>query len=148
MRKLIIAILITGFLAVGCANTGRYNTQQGAAIGAGLGALYGQAIGHNTTSTLIGTGVGTLLGSIVGNGMDQQADEYRDQMRSYESRSRNYGDNQNYGNSRDYYGRYDEEDTTCNRRQPPPGRWVMVPGHWECRRWIPTHEVWMSVDPR
>jgi hypothetical protein len=141
MKKLFIAILITGFWAVGCATTDRYNTQQGAAIGAGLGALAGQAIGHDTRSTLIGTGVGTLLGSIIGNGVDQQEDEYRSRSRYYEN------DNHEYGNNGNYDSRYYGEETTCNR-QPPPGRWVMVPGHWEGRRWIPSHDVWMPVDPR
>ncbi len=135
MKKLMVLILITGLTAIGCANTGRYNTQKGAAIGAGLGALAGQAIGKNTEATLIGTGVGTLLGAIVGNGIDQQADEYRSRYETNE-----------YSNHR-YYGQYDNGEPTDNR-QPPPGRWVMVPGHWEGRHWIPPHEVWMPVDPR
>jgi hypothetical protein len=25
---------------------------------------------------------------------------------------------------------------------------VTEPGHWEGRRWVPPHEVWMPVDPR
>ncbi len=135
MKKLIIAVIIVGLAVFGCANTGRYNTQKGAAIGGGLGALAGQAIGKNTESTLIGAGVGTLLGAIVGNGIDQQADEYRSKADEYQSREETY------------YGQYNEEEP-ISIRQPPPGRWVSVPGHWEGRRWVPAHEVWKPVDPR
>jgi uncharacterized protein YcfJ len=143
MKKLIILVAIMGLTAMGCANTGRYNTQKGAAIGAGLGALAGQAIGKNTEATLIGTGVGTLLGSIVGNGIDQQEDEYRSRSAANESVDSDY-----YGRYNDNYNRYGDGEPTVSRRQPPPGRWVMVQGHWQGRRWIPPHEVWMPVDPR
>lgn len=143
MKKLVTLILIMGLTAIGCANTERYNTQRGAAIGAGLGALAGQAIGRNTEGTLIGTGVGTVLGAIIGNGYDQQADEYRSRSQTYDS-----SDYHHYGRYNDDYNRYAYEEPTVNRHQPPPGRWVMVQGHWEGRRWIPPHEVWMPVDPR
>jgi hypothetical protein len=139
MKKLILLVMIVGLTAMGCANTSRYNTQRGAVIGAGLGALAGQAIGQNTAGTLIGTGVGTLLGTIVGNGMDQQADEYR-YARDDDQYQQQQGENP-------YYGRYNGEETLSNR-QPPPGRWVMVPGHWRGRHWVPSHEVWQPIDPR
>ena len=141
MRKRLIAILAVFCLVAGCTASGHYNTQQGAAIGAGIGALTGQAIGHNAKSTLIGTGVGTLLGAIIGNGVDQQQDIYRSDTRYYRSDDRYYSKDGNY------YGRYYGEETAVSR-QPPPGRWVTVPGHWEGRRWVPPHEVWMPVDPR
>ena len=138
-KRSLFILFISGLLIMGCANTGRYNTQKGAAMGAGLGALAGQAIGHNTESTVIGTGVGALLGSIVGNSMDQQADEYRSQKQT---------DQEAYDQRRDnrYYGEYEQSPTP--RREPPPGRWVVVPGHWEGRRWVPAHEVWRPIDPR
>ena len=141
MRKLSLFILIiSGLLVMGCANTGRYNTQKGAAMGAGLGALAGQAIGHNTEATVIGTGVGALLGTIVGNSMDQQADEYRSENETYREEY-----DQHHGNRR--YGEYSQQSPTP-RRAPPPGRWIVVPGHWEGRRWVPAHEVWRPIDPR
>lgn len=136
MKKIIVTVIILGLISIGCASSGRYNTQKGAALGAGLGALAGQAIGHNTEATLIGTGVGTLLGTIVGNGIDQQADEYRDNL------------SETYTTQDDgYYGQYNENETAL-KRQPPPGKWVVVPGHWEGRRWVPPHEVWKPIDPR
>ena len=48
MKKLLIAMFLMVVFVAGCANTGYYNTQRGAAIGAGLGALAGQAIGRDT----------------------------------------------------------------------------------------------------
>ncbi|MFO7965660.1 MAG: YMGG-like glycine zipper-containing protein [Desulfobacterales bacterium] len=142
MKKLMMLLIIIGLAGLGCANTGRYNTQKGAAIGAGLGALAGQAIGNDTRSTLIGTGVGTLLGTIVGNGIDQQEDEYRSRSRQYEHPIHHSGAYESR-----YYG-HRENGEAAGCRQPPPGRWVMVPGHWEGRRWIPAHEIWMPVNPR
>ncbi len=73
MKKLAIALTLVGFLSAGCANTGYYNTQKGAAVGAGIGAVAGQAIGRNTEATLLGAGVGGIFGMLIGNGMDQQA---------------------------------------------------------------------------
>lgn len=153
MKRMLTLLLILGLTAMGCASTGRYNTQRGAAIGAGLGALAGQAIGNNTESTLIGTGVGTLLGTIVGNGLDQQADEYRSREGAH-----GYPDNSYYGeyDRGEYYGEYGRGEyygeygrgEARGYRQPPPGQWVRVPGHWQGRRWVPPHDVWMPVDPR
>ncbi len=80
MKKICIALIIMSMVVVGCANTGRYNTQKGAAAGAGLGAIAGQAIGRNTEATLLGAGVGTLLGSIYGNLEDQRASDLRGQQ--------------------------------------------------------------------
>jgi hypothetical protein len=126
MKKLMtLSVLILCF-SVGCASTGYYNTQKGAAIGAGIGALAGQAIGRDTESTLIGVGTGALLGSIIGNGMDQRAQMYRDAQRQTVSNS-------------GYYGSYD--------RQSPPGQWVTVPGHWYGNVWVPSHEEWQPVNP-
>ena len=143
MKKWIILwVMMVGLTAVGCAPTSRYNTQRGAAIGAGLGALAGQAIGHDTGSTLIGTGVGALLGTIVGNGVDQQEEEYRYARDSYRNNN-----NEEYQQGNNHYeGQYDG-DRSYSYRQPPPGRWVTVPGHWEGRRWVPPHDEWRPVDP-
>ena len=140
MKKWIILMMILGLTAMGCANTSRYNTQRGAAIGAGLGALAGQAIGNNTKSTLIGTGVGTLLGTIVGNGIDQQEEEYRYSRDSYRY-------NDEYRDEGDHYNERYHQGQSYSYRQPPPGRWLTVPGHWEGRRWVPPHEEWRPVNP-
>ena len=80
MKKMIITGIMVFILVAGCASTGQYNTQKGAAIGAGIGAIAGQAIGRNTESTLIGTGVGALLGTILGNYEDQRASEFNNQQ--------------------------------------------------------------------
>ena len=143
MKKffMLSVIVLAAVSVIGCANTGRYNTQKGAALGAGLGALAGQAIGHNTQSTVIGTGVGALLGSIIGNGIDQEADEYRNR-----DESRGYSDPYYSG---EYSGGHENYDRRrSGYREPPPGEWVMVPGHWQGRRWVPAHEVWRPIDPR
>jgi hypothetical protein len=142
MKKIYIALIIVSMVAVGCANTGRYNTQKGAAAGAGLGAIAGQAIGRNTEATLIGAGVGTVLGSIFGNLEDQRAADLRDQEGV---RQANYHQRSRY---------------VVNERQPtqyvapepqiqtgPPGEWVTVPGRWEGNRWVPAHQEWRPVHP-
>lgn len=129
-RSRFIIVLGLGLLIAGCANTGRYATQKGAAVGAGIGALAGQAIGGNTQSTLIGTGAGALLGTIVGNGMDQQAQGARDDRAAYE-RSR-----QTYANP------------VMSAPDGPPGRWVTVPGRWQGNQWVPAHRQWIPVTPR
>jgi surface antigen len=126
MKKLMTVSGLILILSVGCASTGYYNTQKGAAIGAGIGALAGQAIGRDTEATLIGAGTGALLGSIIGNGMDQNAQMYRD-----EQTKKAYSSN--------YSGSY--------KRQSPPGRWVSVPGHWNRNVWVPSHEEWQPVNP-
>ena len=77
MKRMLIVLMVLGMALAGCANTGRYNTQKGAAIGAGIGALVGQAMGRSTEATLIGAGAGTLLGSVFGNLEDQRAAEAR-----------------------------------------------------------------------
>jgi hypothetical protein len=29
----------------------------------------------------------------------------------------------------------------------PPGEWVVVPGKWVNGKWVPSHRVWVPVDP-
>ena len=146
-------IHITGCLRIfitGCAVPDRYNTQRGALIGGGYGALVGQAIGHNTQSTLLGTGIGALLGTVIGNGIDQQYDENRSRNQPRENYASEYDDRSNrqaYGNNDGtYYGNHDRN-SSYGYREPPPGEWVTVPGHWQGRRWVPAHEVWRPIDP-
>lgn len=125
--RFIIAIGIS-LLIAGCANTGRYSTQKGAAVGAGIGALAGQAIGRNTGSTLIGTGVGALMGAFVGNGIDQRDREVRDNQVEHTRRI------------------YDDSEASLT--ESPPGRWVNVPGKWQGNYWIPSHRQWIPITPR
>ena len=132
MRKVSSLLILVLLITMGCVNTGRYNTQKGAAVGAGVGALMGQAIGRNTEATLIGTGVGTLLGAIVGNLEDQRAAEHRDGLSQYEA--------------------HEVHPVEYRAPEPqiqtgPPGEWVTVPGRWERGRWIPAHQEWRPVQP-
>jgi hypothetical protein len=151
MKKITFVLLVvSGFFITGCATPDRYNTQRGAAIGAAYGAIAGQVIGQDTKSTLIGTSMGALLGTIIGNGVDQQYDEYRSRGQAYGSSRQEYDDNpgsqshENYNGP--YYGNH-PRNSGYGRREPPPGEWVVVPGHWQGRRWVPAHEVWRPIDP-
>ena len=132
MKKICVTLIFVSMVAAGCANTGRYNTQKGAAIGAGLGAVAGQAIGRDTESTLLGTGVGALLGTIVGNYEDQRAVDLRDQKDVNQA---------NYHQQTRYVAPEPQVLTE------PPGKWVKVPGHWEGNRWIPGYMEWQPVNP-
>ncbi|MBI9087333.1 MAG: hypothetical protein JEZ11_27310 [Desulfobacterales bacterium] len=158
MKRMLISLIVVGMVAVGCANTGRYNTQKGAAIGAGIGALMGQAIGRSTESTLIGAGAGTLLGSVFGNMEDQRAAENRDRYAEYQSRS---GQEEAYGDpDEDPYPtdepQYPPPRISRNRYAAPepqvltqpPGEWVKVPGHWEGNVWVPAHQEWRPIRPK
>ncbi|MFH1351734.1 MAG: YMGG-like glycine zipper-containing protein [Pseudomonadota bacterium] len=132
MKKIFAFMIVLSLLGVGCASSGRYNTQKGAAIGAGLGAITGQIIGRNTKSTLIGTGVGTLLGTIFGNLEDQRAEEQREIISQYQIQQ--------------------EQKTIYVAPEPqvqtgPPGRWVTVPGRWMGNVWVPSHQEWRPVQP-
>jgi hypothetical protein len=131
MKRIGWVLIAAMLLSSGCAHGDRYNAQRGALFGAGLGALSGQAIGHNTEGTLIGTGVGALLGAIVGNAMDQQYQQEREYRDVYQGRERD---------------RTPCYDVSCEP-EPPPGRWVVVPGHWEGRRWVPAHKEWRPIQP-
>jgi hypothetical protein len=31
--------------------------------------------------------------------------------------------------------------------QAPPGQWVDVPGQWIGGKWVPSHKVWVPVNP-
>ncbi len=147
MKKIYIALIIMSMVVVGCANTGRYNTQKGAAAGAGLGAIAGQAIGRNTEATLLGAGVGTVLGSIFGNLEDQRASDLRDQQ---DVRQANYHERSRHKRSR--YVVQERQPTQYVAPQPqvqtgPPGEWVTVPGRWEGNRWVPPHQEWRPIHP-
>jgi len=134
MKKMsTFSILLMALFFIGCAGTGQYNTQRGAAIGAGLGAIAGQAIGQNTEATLIGTGVGTLLGTIIGNAQDQRAVQQSMSHPSYSQAPQ------------EAPVRYVAP--TPQERTDPPGKWVTVPGHWVGNRWIPEHQEWRPINP-
>jgi uncharacterized membrane protein len=125
MKKgfIVFVLMVFGFVGVSCTSTG-YNTQRGAAIGASLGALAGQIIGRNTTGTLIGLAGGALMGAIAGNAVDQN--EMNKRLDSMESRT------------------YAAPDPYL---EAPPGKWVQVPGQWVGGKWVPTHRVWVPVNP-
>ena len=141
--KILISFLAIGFLATACVSDGQ-NTQRGAVLGGILGAVAGQAIGHNTAGTLIGAGAGALTGAIIGNTHDQQQLErriesgYPDRQydRSYERPYASTPQPDSYQGS--LQGQYPE---------PPPGQWVDVPGQWVNGKWVPSHKVWVPVNP-
>jgi len=133
MKKLLTLAAIVSLLFIGCAGTGQYNTQRGAAIGAGLGAIAGQAIGQNTEGTLIGAGVGTLLGTILGNAQDQRSIQQQMVQQPYPQAPP------------EEQVRYVAP--TPQVRTDPPGKWVTVPGHWVGNRWVPEHQEWRPINP-
>lgn len=120
-----LMIIASGFMMFSCIHEG-YNTQKGAAIGAGLGAITGQIIGSDTASTLIGAAVGGLIGAIGGNAVDQSVANERMVVERPRATAAVI-----------------PEDT----QQAPPGRWVEVPGQWAGGKWVPTHRVWVPVNP-
>ena len=130
MKKFIsiAMILLVGITLTSCASSG-YNTQKGAAIGAGLGAIGGQIIGRNTAGTLIGTAVGALAGAIGGNALDQHVNNVRTvparQQVAYAS----------------------ADMVTQAPLESPPGQWVNAPGQWIGGKWVPSHKVWVPVNP-
>ena len=126
MRKILVVMLALaiGSLTFSCASTG-YNTQKGAAIGAGLGAIAGQAIGGNTAGTLIGLAGGALAGAIAGNVVDQDVMNQRMETRQRTVYAAPQG----------------------GTEEGPPGEWVQVPGQWSGGKWVPSHRVWVPVNP-
>lgn len=131
MRKglLLTIIIAVSFLTVSCASTG-YNTQKGAAIGTGLGALAGQVIGRDTASTLIGAAVGGLAGVIGGNAVDQSVTNEKIAAASQQPART--------------AAAYPEGGQSL---EGPPGQWVDVPGQWVSGKWVPSHKVWVPVNP-
>jgi hypothetical protein len=136
MKKIVtlaVLVIAAGFFLVSCASEG-YNTQKGAAIGAGLGAIAGQVIGHDTASTLIGAAVGTLVGGIAGNAVDQHV-----------TNQQKAGTGQQAG-AYPSSGQYPSSSQVTPQDQPP-GQWVEVPGQWIGGKWVPSHKVWVPVNP-
>jgi len=127
MKKysLFILIVVAGFFTFSCASTeGMSDTSKGAAVGAGLGAIAGQIIGNNTAGTLIGAAGGALGGAIVGHEMDYQKQK---NVQNTQQQQRAYA--------------------TPENTQQPPGQWVDVPGQWIDGKWVPSHKVWVPVNP-
>ncbi|OPY68523.1 MAG: hypothetical protein A4E62_02038 [Syntrophorhabdus sp. PtaU1.Bin002] len=135
MKKyyLVFVVIGVGFLAFSCASTG-YNTQKGAAIGGAIGAIMGQAIGGNTTGTLVGLASGALVGAIAGNAVDQDETNRRLEGGGYQ------------GNPQIATAPPEDYPQAVPPEQPP-GRWVEVPGQWAGGRWVPSHRVWVPVNP-
>jgi hypothetical protein len=127
MKRSFIAVVVlaVGLFTVSCASQG-YNTQKGAAIGGAAGALIGQAIGHNTAGTLIGAASGMLLGAVIGNARDQ--DEWNARAAASQATPRDYA-------------------AQSSAPESPPGQWVTVPGQWSGGKWVPSHRVWVPVNP-
>jgi hypothetical protein len=123
-RPALILIGAIALVTLSCA-TQRYNTQKSAAVGAGLGAIADQVIGRNTAGTLIGLAGGALAGAIVGNAVDQ--DEMNRRLEGTRHR-RAYA-------------------TPEAEAEAPPGQWVQVPGRWVDGKWVPSHKVWVPVNP-
>ena len=143
-KRILFVFMVFALLALvsGCANTGAYNTQKGAAVGAAAGALGGQLIGKDTQSTLIGTGVGALLGTIVGNMEDQRSQQQQQAIRDAQYQhqaAQQVGGVQAYQPGATTYAGSD---------QAPPGQWVTVPGQWVSGKWVPSHTVWQPVNPQ
>lgn len=120
-------IFLTALLLSSCYSTGRYDTQKGALMGAAVGALAGQAIGKNTTSTIIGGGTGAAIGALIGNAQDQKNQEIRDNQKTQPTVA--------------------ESSHSYSDTEPPPGKWVTVPGRWKGNTWIPVHKRWVPVTP-
>lgn len=77
VSKLILSLLISSGLLMGCANWS--NTGKGAAIGAGsggaIGGLIGSKKGNTAGGAIIGAAVGGAAGAAIGRYMDKQAEE-------------------------------------------------------------------------
>ena len=133
MKKsmVILVVLAVGFISFSCVSEG-YNTQKGAAIGAGLGAIAGQIIGSDTASTLIGAAVGGLAGAIGGNAVDQSVTNQRIDAAQ---------------GPRPAIAAVPETAPQQSTLQAPPGQWVEVPGQWAGGKWVPSHMVWVPVNP-
>lgn len=156
--KYLTIIIAIGFLATSCVSDGQ-NTGRGAVLGGILGAVAGQAIGHNTAGTLIGAGAGALSGAIIGNTHDQQVMQGRmeDRYSGYPERpyDRYYGPETPYSPDRSYatdrpYAALPPQEGYRGSSQsldPPPGHWEDVPGQWVNGKWVPSHKVWVPVNP-
>ena len=136
--KFLTIMIAIGFLATACVSDGQ-NTQRGAVLGGILGAVAGQAIGHNTAGTLIGAGAGALTGAVIGNTHDQQVME-RGRYPGYPERP--------YTTERPYAALPPNEGYRGSQHpEPPAGHWVDVPGQWVNGKWVPSHKVWVPVNP-
>ncbi|OPY74750.1 MAG: hypothetical protein A4E63_00617 [Syntrophorhabdus sp. PtaU1.Bin050] len=135
MKKYYLAFVVIGaaLLLASCCSTG-YNTQKGAAIGGAIGAIMGQAIGGNTTGTLVGLASGALVGAIAGNAVDQDEMNRRLEGGGYQSNPQ-------------IATAPPEDYPQAVPPEQPPGRWVEVPGQWAGGRWVPSHKVWVPVNP-
>ena len=140
--KYLTIIIAIGFLATACVSDGQ-NTGRGAVLGGIAGAVAGQAIGHNTAGTLIGAGAGALTGALIGNAHDQQVMQGRK-----ESPYPGYPERP-YATGRPQAALPPQEGYRgpSPSPEPPPGHWVDVPGQWVNGKWVPSHKVWVPVNP-
>jgi len=157
--KFLTMIVAIGFLATACVSDGQ-NTGRGAVLGGIAGAVAGQAIGHNTAGTLIGAGAGALTGALIGNAHDQQVMQGRKESpySGYPERpyDRYYGPESSYGPPDRPYATGRPQAALPPQEgyrgpspspEPPPGHWVDVPGQWVNGKWVPSHKVWVPVNP-
>jgi surface antigen len=70
--------------------------------------------------------MGMLLGAVIGNARDQ--DEWNARTAASDARPRDYA-------------------RPSPAPEGPPGEWVTVPGQWSGGKWVPSHRVWVPVNP-
>lgn len=135
MKSTILAVMILSLALMGCASTPPgAATPTGALIGGTIGGITGAIVGNQVGGALagaaIGTGVGMITGGAIGYAQDQAA-AAQYQPRPYEQPA------------------YAAPAPSVQQEavQPPPGKWVSVPGQWVGGNWVPAHKVWVPVNP-
>jgi len=84
--------------------------------------------GYYAAGALVG---GLLLGTVIGSAISQPQYVAPAPAYAYPAPAGTYA----YPASRGYGD------------QEPPGEWVTVPGRWVNGKWVPSHRVWIPVEP-
>lgn len=82
MKKILVLVLTTAVIAVGCADMNRQ--QKGAIGGAVAGAAAGALVSDNIWGVLLGAAIGGAAGNLIGKHMDEQARELEQAVPSAE----------------------------------------------------------------
>ena len=130
MNRLFVVALIASVMLMGCYTTGPYTREGvllGSVIGGVTGAVVGNQVGSSIAGAAIGAGVGALAGGAIGNAHDKADAAYYRAGHGYTA--------------------YAAPSTVQEPVSPPPGKWVTVPGQWVGGRWVPSHKVWVPVNP-